>query len=284
MKIRLFGIPGYAGALHSGTEQAPDSLRKVGFVERLEEAGLVVEDRKDIIQDRELIRHNVAPVRNWPSPRIVWEAVYEKAEEIFCPEEFTLLMGGDCSMMVGTYHAFRKVHGPNTHLIVIDGHVDVHQPQGDRCIGAAGMGLWFLLDQDRTWWNLNPIPASSVTVAGAHTIPANTYGLNIFSLQDLQENNGFERLVQHIRSIPQDAKIFVHFDVDVLNEQIMPAAYAPSENGMNQHLASQLFDYVLKDSRVMGMEITEYCPAKDSDGKSAEVIMHMVGMLKNREN
>jgi hypothetical protein len=73
-----------------------------------------------------------------------------------------------------------------------------------------------------------------------------------------------------------DASIFVHFDVDVLRDSVMPAAYSPNPNGVDLGLAQQTLQCILSDSRVRGIEITEFCPIKDRDGSAAQLIVDLL--------
>ncbi|MHC0037611.1 arginase family protein [Pseudoneobacillus sp. C159] len=273
MKIQLFGIPSFAGALYPGTELAPDAIRKAGLVESLQETGRITLDYGNIIDGSDLPRHNVGPVRNWPAPRMVWEAIQEKAEMLFSPEAFSIILGGDCSIEVGTFSAFRKVFGEQSHLLVLDGHIDTIEPSGDRCFGAAGMGLWFLTQDQKVWWKEEPISVESISVLGPHgSIDENHDGIKVVPFEGLT----FERAAQHLKEIPSDANILVHFDVDVLHESVMPAAYSLSKEGLGYDQAASLLKLILNDPRVKGIEITEFSADKDQDGACAKTIVELL--------
>lgn len=134
MNIQIIGIPSYAGAFYEGTEMAPDAIRKAGLVKSLTELGFTVIDKGNLQTTQNLPRHNIAPIRNWPAPRIVWDEIDKNTDEIFQKDAFTIILGGDCSIEVGTFHAFQQVYGSKSHLLVLDGHVDTMKPQGDICI------------------------------------------------------------------------------------------------------------------------------------------------------
>jgi arginase len=276
MKINIFGIPSLAGALYEGTEQAPRAIRNAQLIERLRGNGFSVEDNGDLVDCTFLPRHNIGPIRNWPAPRIVWEVIDENASLLFKPDSFSIILGGDCSIEVGTFTAFRKIFGENSHLLVLDGHVDTMKPSGDRCIGAAGMGLWFLTQNKKGWWKQDPIPPNAISVIGAHTISENQYGINVVPLQDVRIENVFS-------GVRENANILVHFDVDVLNETVMPSAYSPSKEGLNFGQASSLLTTILKDPRVKGIEVTEFSANKDEDGSSAKVIVDLLCLMAKRD-
>jgi hypothetical protein len=89
LKINIFGIPSCAGALYEGTEQASKAIRKIGLVEKLISHGFEVADYGDIDDYSNLPRHNISPVRNWPAPRIVWESIMDKSNQLFNTRGFS---------------------------------------------------------------------------------------------------------------------------------------------------------------------------------------------------
>ncbi|WP_059170629.1 arginase family protein [Bacillus sp. FJAT-27445] len=275
MKIIVSGIPSSAGALIKGTELAPVAIRQGSVVRTLREQGYLVEDRGDLLKDKELPRHNIAPVRNWPAPRLVWEEIVEETESLFNKDAFSLILGGDCSLVVGTFTAFRKIFGDNTYLVVIDGHLDTVAPDGNSCIGAAGMGLWFLTQDKKIWWTEDPIAPGRIKAIGTHSA-GEPLGIEITPYEDLQTGSVNEKLALLLEDIPIDASILVHFDVDVLHERIMPAAYSPSQIGLDLPMAFELFSFILKDQRVKGIEITEFAANKEGASISTETITNLI--------
>lgn len=276
MKITIVGIPSHAGALYSGTELAPQALRAAGLGTVLEQGGIEVVDLGDIALLGCMPRHNVPPVRNWPAPRMIWETIMEQAPGWFTEHAFTLILGGDCSIIAGTVAGMRKVYGENTYIIVIDGHLDTIKPQADRCVGAAGMGLWFLTQDDHVWWHAGDFPVSRVQVLGCQTEPEESYGIQVYSLDHLQNNGISQTLTEMLEKLPNDAKILVHFDVDVLHKEAMSAAYSPSDKGLSLKDGERLLERVLADQRVVGLEITEFSGLRDPKGDQAERLVELV--------
>ncbi|WP_409270201.1 arginase family protein [Neobacillus sp. SCS-31] len=275
MKIIVTGVPSCAGALYTGTELAPNALRKTDLLPSLLKMDFPVEDRGNLLQGKILARHNIPPVRNWPAPREVWDEIVEEQAAIFEEDAFSIILGGDCSIIVGTFTAFQKVFGENTYLIVIDGHFDTVAPDGNRCIGAAGMGLWFLAQDTHVWWTEKRVPVERIMVLGTYT-PGETLGIEHIPYEKFLTDEGSEELARMLKSIPEDAGILVHFDVDVLHESIMPAAYSPSNTGLDINSASRLFSILLKDQRVKGIEVTEFAANKERASKSAATVAHLL--------
>ncbi|GIO09235.1 arginase [Brevibacillus reuszeri] len=260
----------------SGTELSPDALRKAGLITQLQQSGIEVEDIGNMQLPDYLPRHNMPPVRNWPAPRMIWDLLQKEAYEWFDSKDFVVMLGGDCSTMVGTALAHKERYGEKAYLVVIDGHFDAVVPVASRSIGAAGMGLWFLLEDKGTWIMPSGWTSDRIKVIGCQRMPEVTYGVDVLTLDELSGDHLVERMTAVMRSIPADAKILVHFDVDVMHKQAMTAAYSPSETGLSLQEAQSVLDTVLSDSRVVGMEVTEFSALRDTDGEQAERLVQLI--------
>ena len=77
-------------------------------------------------------------------------------------------------------------------------------------------------------------------------------------------------------------RVWVEFDVDVVDKNDMPAEVMDNENGMSGDQVKDLFNYIGTKSDVLGMGVSELDPTKDIDGKSAilaaECIAHTMGI------
>ena len=197
-------------------------------------------------------------------------------------ERRTLVLGGDCSIIVGTMTSFLAAYGERARLLVVDGHLDALRPSGGRCIGAAGMGLWFLTEDADMWWPGPRLDNSRVAVLGCQAPPAETYGIPVTLLDELRAEGIRETVAQLLGNWPADAKILLHFDVDVLHRDHMSAAYSPSERGLNAEEARELLATVLADSRVVALEVTEFSGLRDLDDSQAQFLAELLANVLAR--
>jgi arginase family enzyme len=58
------------------------------------------------------------------------------------PGHIPLLIGADCSVVVGTAQALMRVYGEEVHILYVDGDIDGVAPQPERCLSAAAMARW----------------------------------------------------------------------------------------------------------------------------------------------
>jgi len=71
-------------------------------------------------------------------------------------------------------------------------------------------------------------------------------------------------------------KIFVHFDVDVIDASEMPAADLPHPNGLAFNEASKALRIFAQSDGFIGMEITEFNANKDRDHLLANKLAELI--------
>lgn len=276
MKINLIGVPTFSGSLYSGTETAPTALRQAGLKDLLQISNVEINDLGDISLPSYLPRHNIPPIRNWPSPRIIWEELINKSQEIFNLEGFSLILGGDCSIITGTTHGLYSLYKDKVYVICIDAHLDALKPSPDTCVGTAAMGLWFLCNHNMFYNKPTEFNSSNIFVLGTQESYQENYGISLYSLSKLRSLGIKASVYKLLAGIPRDSKIFIHFDLDAITKDELFSVYAPSDNGFSIKEAKKLLSYLVQDSRVIGMEITEFSAIKDERGTEAKKVVNIL--------
>ena len=273
----VFGVPLRTGSFYPGNENDAQAYRDVHIIERLRAAGCRVIDEGEIAIPNYLPHHLIPPIRNWPGPRIVWECVSERLiPYLQQPGHIPLLIGTDCSVVVGTAQALMQACGENIHILYLDGHIDGAAPQPERCMSAAGMGLWLVTQTSpfRPGPALNP---SQVTVIGwSDDLNSPELGLRSLSLAEVRQLGAGEAARRALQSVPASASILLHFDIDVLNKREMPVAYFPNADGLSLREVQELLSAILSDSRVRIIEVAEYASLRDLDQSYASRIVELL--------
>lgn len=262
----LLGVPLRTGSLYPGSENDAQAYRDTHLLRRLEAVGCKVFDEGDVPIPSYLPHHSIPPIRNWPGPRIAWERVSEHVSPYLQQwGHVPLIIGADCSIVVGTAQALMRVYGEGVHILYVDGHIDGVAPHPERCSSAAMMALW-LATQDSPFRDGPTLNPSHVTVIGwsddQHSVPM---GLQSLSLDEVWRLGPSACARQALQSIPEEAPILVHFDIDVLNKQEMPASYFPPMEGLSMAEVRELLGIILADTRVRIIEVTEYSSLRDFD-------------------
>ena len=262
----IFGVPLRTGSLYPGTENDAVAYRETGMMDKFRAAGLHSADRGDIPIPSFLPHHSIPPVRNWPGPRIAWDCVGEPvSESLKQPGHVPLLIGCDCSIVVGTAKTLMRAGSRELHVLYIDGDFDDAAPRPDACNSAASFAVWFLT-------NASPFCAgpvlkpSQVTVLG-WSVPSRSPGekADSLSLAEIRTTGARESAVRVLEHIPSSAEILIHLDVDVLARRDMPAAYFPHDEGLSLGECKELLRPIAHDPRVRLIEVSEYASLRDFD-------------------
>ena len=145
MAVGVIGVPTSAGAFAPGQEQAPAALRAAGLVEMLRGAN----DRGD----REPFRWR--PDRENPYAQNLSKVVeivqdtQRRVAEAAEAGELTLVLGGDCTVGIGTV-AGHCGPGGRLGLVYLDLHADLNVPARVRPGALDWMGVAHMLGEEGT--------------------------------------------------------------------------------------------------------------------------------------
>jgi arginase family enzyme len=276
-QFAICGVPTSAGGNFTGTEAAPAAYRSAGLLEALSRAGVHCRDDGDVPLPAGMLRHDVAPIRNWPSPRIAWQAVASAVAEAAGPTTVPLLVGGDCSIVVGTVSGLlSRPSGRSVHLLYIDGHIDAVAPRADASLGAAAMGLWLLTTASAFVEGSPLISPDQVTVLGCVDRQGSTHLFNVVDANELASKGAGAAVRNALQSIGTDVDLVLHLDVDVLAAKHMPSAYSPNPRGVDPETLCAVLGPILADERLAVVEVVEYPVQRDLDGRVARWLVDLL--------
>jgi len=261
----ILGVPLRSGSLYPGNENDAQAYRDVQLLARLQAAGCKAFDHGNVAVPSYLPHHSIPPIRSWPGPRIAWDCVSEGiAPYLQQPGHVPLLIGCDCSVVVGSARALMRTGAQEIHVLYIDGDFDDAPPDPARCLSAASCAVW-LLTQNSPFWAGPPLPPSQVTVLGWSN-PSRSEAANrarSMPLVDIRRLGTSEAARQALQAIPASASILLHFDIDVFQKEELPAAYFPHAEGLRLSEGTELLSVLLKDPRIRIIEISEYAALRD---------------------
>lgn len=268
--FHVFGVPLRSGSLLPGNENDAQAYRDVHLLARLQAAGCKAVDDGDVAIPSYLPHHSIPPIRSWPGPRIVWDCVSERITPVLQRSgQVPLLIGCDCSVVVGTTQALLHASSQEIRVLYIDGDFDDSPPDGRRSQSAASCAVW-LLTNNSPFWAGPALRPSQVSVIGwTNASRSGQAGINSISLADIRRSKPREVAQQVLQSVPASASLLVHVDIDVLQSREMPAAYFPHAEGMTLSELGELLGVLLKDPRIRIIEISEYAALRDFEQVSA---------------
>jgi arginase len=274
-----------------GVKNMPGALRAHGIIQRLraEDAGSVVPPAYASAIDP------VIEVRNAKAIRDYSLQLADRIDELLGRGKFPLVLGGDCSILLGSALALRK--RGRYGLLFVDGHADLLTPANSQSKGAAGMDLAlatglgpelltniegrkpYIRPEDTVIFGYRQ-PAPGEASPAAPQPPMGAFPLNLIQQQGIAQSG--RTAMTHLASAPTQG-FWIHVDVDVLATKWMPAVDSPEDGGMTPEELSTLLKIAMSSDRCVGMEVTIYDPTLDPGGKGADLIVNMLAEVFSRE-
>ena len=277
-EVALIGAPSSAGAYAVGQEEAPRVLRELGLVERLGTAGCRVRDMGDgptvrWQPDREHPRaQNAAAV-----VRVAVE-VREAVREAIGRGELALVLGGDCTVGVGTV-AGAVASGAEPGVVYLDMHADLNTPASVADGALDWMGVAHMLAVEgstpelRDVGPLTPLlQPSQVVVVGYEDSQATVWERETIARLGVRTVPAAElRADPHgagtaaLAMLAQHEQILLHLDIDVVDFVDDPLSENTGRNvGVPLDTALDTAAAVLAGGRVSAVTLTELNPTHAS--------------------
>ncbi len=272
MKMKILGVP-FSGAGVPPCEENPaQGLRDAGLVQMLRASGNNVFDVGDLCIPSALESQPPdVPILNIQSWRKVSDRLGERVYELLNDGTFALILGGDCSILVGIFAAL-SWWDSRVGLVFLDAHSDFHslessgscQPEDVELAVLTGRGPYPIAREAGHY----PMVEDTDIVAFGLRHADEMYRSNI-KVYDKNRmlKKGISQAVDEGMGhfVDEHLPIWLHFDVDVLDPGLMPVAH-PAPDGLSFSQAGEVLTRVMASRQVLGMSVTCYQPGLDRDG------------------
>ena len=270
--------PFILGLRPTGVELLPKALRTAGLLERLnaEYCGIVTPS-----SPYNYNRDGVTKLLNPIAIKDYSIRLAETVKYVLHNNKFPIVLGGDCSIVIGNVLALR--HLGRYGLFFIDGHADFYQPEESPTGEVADMDLAIVSgygpDILTNIEDLKPLVMEQDIVVfgyrdktqsaqyGCQDIK-NTTIMNTIELTDVQrlglKNAASSAIEKFLKN--ELSGFWIHLDVDVLNDSIMPAVDYRLPGGITFSQLSDLLRLLLTSKKAVGISITIFNPTLDKDG------------------
>ena len=200
-------------------------------------------------------------------------------------KRFPLVLGGDCSILIGSLLALRRLG--TFGLFFIDGHADFYQPQASPTGEVADMDLAIVSGRGPNVLTniegLKPLVQDNDIIvfgyrdaeqsAGYGSQDVRDTNMHVFDLTNVRKFGTITAAASHAVDILTNNELegfWIHLDADVLDDLIMPAVdYRLGGGGLSFTELSELLKALLSSGRAVGMNITIFNPRLDLDGSIA---------------
>jgi arginase len=197
--------------------------------------------------------------------------------------EFPVVLGGDCSIVLGCLLALRR--RGRYGLLFLDGHADFYQPEAEPNGEAASMELALAtgrgpvivtdlegrrpLVRDEDVVVFGRRDAEVAEAHGSQRIEDTAITVVDFAeVRKCGAGDAIHRAIEDL-SRPEVAGIWVHLDADVLDDAIMPAVDYRMPGGLSWEELAAILQVAMASGRAIGLNITIFNPKLDSDGSIA---------------
>jgi arginase len=208
--------------------------------------------------------------------------------------EFPLILGGDCSILLGSalaMHRLGEAVGGRIGLVFVDGHSDFRHPGNASYVGAAagedlalvtgrGQADLAAIEGRRPYYRDVDVVVLGIRAQDEYRLDLQAAGIVTRPVPTLRAE-GAARSAQWARDQLVDcAGYWVHVDVDVLDPAVMPAVDAPEPGGIAFPELELLLAGLVESPHCLGVELTVFDPDYDPDGGyGAEIASAVVAGL-----
>lgn len=287
LRFAIIDAPSVLGLRPTGVEGLPEALKKAGLLKQLKAEYIgVVQSRIPYSseRDQQTMLLNAKAIREYS------QSLANVVSNVIAEKKFPIVLGGDCSVLIGTLLALRRKGRYG--LFFIDGHSDFYQPQASHTGEVADMELAIVSGRGPDILtnidNLRPLVRDTdVVVFGyrdskqaaidrsQNVKDTEMHVFDLLTVKELNIHSAASMAIERLLSNQLDG-FWIHLDVDVLEDSIMPAVDYRQSDGIGFSDLSQLLRILLASKNVVGMTITIFNPRLDFGGSIARKLVSSI--------
>ncbi|GIJ11121.1 hypothetical protein Van01_43350 [Micromonospora andamanensis] len=275
-----------------GCGKAPGALRDQGLLPRLRarDAGCLTPPRYDagdwrpgdgVCHAREIADYSAA--------------LADRIGAIIDRGEFPVVLGGDCSILLGSalaMHRLGEAVGGRIGLVFVDGHSDFRHPGNASYVGAAagedlalvtgrGQADLAAIEGRRPYFRDVDVVVLGIRAQDEYRLDLQAAGIITRPVPALRAEGAARTAQWAHEQLADCAGYWVHVDVDVLDPAVMPAVDAPDPGGIAFAELEILLAGLVDTPHCLGVELTVFDPDYDPDGAyAAEIVNTVVSGLR----
>jgi arginase len=266
---------------------APRVLREHGLIERVR-----ARDAGDVLPPpyRDFVRPPGRP-RN-EDGMIAYARALGDRIAAFSDREFVVLLGGDCSIVLGGLLGVGQRAGGRVGLAYVDAHADFATPEVSRTGSVASMCLGLAVGRGATplarLRGADPlVRLDDVVVIGRRDEADEPYyGQDVLRSSPILDlphvalrsrvtaataQAALDRLTR-----PGVRGFWIHVDADVLDPSELPAVDSPEPGGLSFDELAEIVTPLARHPAALGLELTIYDPTLDPDASGARGLVRLL--------
>jgi arginase len=287
-KVGVLGVPYNVGWKGEGIDKGPQALRNAGLAEQLARVARVVRDLGDIQADLPPYDDSNPKLLNPQQVIALCRVLASRVEKMCRDGYFPLILGGEDSVLMGIIEGLKRGLKKRIGLIYFDAHGDfnTHETTPSGLIGGmnvavvTGRGPEMLT---RMFGYAPQLPEENIALFGVRDLdPPEKIALEdsrvyVYSRAKIRElgveaamNDALGRLL-----IACD-QVYIHVDLDVLDEDAMKAQILPVPDGLSLSETSIAIRMATATGKLQGIAIMVFNPLKDPEGLEAHKVTELI--------
>lgn len=238
------------------TNEGPARLLQQDVVRRLgarDIGEVAAADYRDFVRPRGGIRNE----------DLVLDHVRRVARALESQDDFTIVLGGDCSVLLGCLLGLSR--GRDLGLVYIDAHDDFNTEEKTETGGVAGMCLAQATGRGSS--ELAHLRGNRPLVRDDDVVAIGIREGN-FANVNIRQAATAPEVLEHFG----ERQFFIHVDVDALDPSFMPFVDSPTPGGLRPEALTSLLAQLVRHPSAVGMEMTIYDPRNDRDNRGAALL------------
>ena len=270
-----------------GTWRAATVLKKNGLTEAIHFRHQTVIEKLPYDREPQSKTH----IRNGRSLQAFNLSLADSVESSLRSGGFPLVVGGDCSDILGALLGLRRSGGRG--LVHVDGHSDFYHPGNyDSTLhlgAAAGMDLALATGRGESTLTTWPgvagplVRDADVVQVGERGVDDPDYPFHEITKTQVDQitiqrfhqiglRASAEEVIERFR-VRRITSAWLHVDLDVLDESVMPAVDSPGKPGMTFAELSGFITSLLQSQCIAGADVAIYDPDLDPGSRYAEPLV-----------
>jgi arginase len=290
----VLGAPFDSSGAGRGEERAPDALRAAGLPALFGgvDAGDPAPPLRDPIRDPE------TGVIAFAALRTSSQALREAVAARMARGQRTLVLGGDCSLLLGAVAGARDAVG-RVGLWFVDGHADFLDGESSPTGEAADMELAMLAGQgppglvgltgeapvvdpaDVVILGHRPASRDPDVALELGRVPAAT---DRMAAEEVMSTGPAEVGRRWERELASRGPAWLHLDLDALDEAALPAVTYPQAGGLDWDAFVALARPLLASEALVGASVADFNPDLDEDGRHARRVVTALASALRRDD
>lgn len=288
--IQMVSAPSILGLKPSGVDQLGERLLKNHLAERLQVTRPLLHVPTlnalySTTRDAETQCINAVNARTFSIS--LAEALLNVMEH----SSFPLVLGGDCSILIGIMLALRR--RGNFGLVFMDAHADFYLPEQSptgeladvdlAIVSGRGPDMLSNIDYLKPYVKDKHIvhigQRDQAETEAYHALDIRTtemYCVGAAPLNSQDRGKTLDKLLKHLQNLHEVEGCWLHFDTDVLSDDVNPAVDYRLPGGLSIEETKLVLRGLINTGRISGMSVSIYNPRLDPTGSAGLAITDLL--------